>query len=124
MQVIRRVEKGGSSLAEPYAPAELAWVGHAPFAIHEGDDVVLTDPHFGERAMLGKRRTPPGIPLASVPGNAFAVIPHSHYDHLDADTVERLPATVGWYVPAGLGKFFRERGRRDVTALDWWQSGT
>jgi len=122
--LIPRLENDGSSLAEPNAPAELTWVGHATFAIHEGDDVVLTDPHFGERALLVKRRTPPGIPLASVPGNAFAVISHSHYDHLDADTVEALPASVGWYVPLGLGDFFRDRGRSDVTELDWWQSAT
>ena len=120
--LIPLVPNDGASLREPNAPAELTWVGHATFAIHEGDDVVLTDPHFGGRALLPKRQTPPGIPLASVPANAFAVISHSHYDHLDAETVERLPASVGWYVPLGLGEFFRERGRGDVTELDWWQS--
>jgi N-acyl-phosphatidylethanolamine-hydrolysing phospholipase D len=120
--LIPQVKNDGASLAEPNAPAELTWIGHATFAIHEGDDVVLTDPHFGERALLPKRQTRPGIPLAAVPSHAFAVISHSHYDHLDADTVERLPASVGWYVPLGLGEFFRGRGRSDVTELDWWQS--
>jgi N-acyl-phosphatidylethanolamine-hydrolysing phospholipase D len=120
--VVPTVPNDGASLSEPNAPAELTWVGHATFAIHEGDDVVLTDPHFGERALLPKRYSPPGIPLESVPANAFAVISHSHYDHLDAETVERLPASVGWYVPLGLGDFFLERGRSDVTELDWWQS--
>jgi L-ascorbate metabolism protein UlaG (beta-lactamase superfamily) len=120
--LIPQVDNDGASLAEPNAPAELTWIGHATFAIHEGDDVVLTDPHFGERALLPKRQTRPGIPLAAVPARAFAVISHSHYDHLDADTVERLPPSVGWYVPLGLGEFFRGRGRSDVTELDWWQS--
>lgn len=120
--VIPRVANDGASLSEPNAPAEITWIGHATLAIHEGDDVVLTDPHFGDRALVPKRQVPPGIPLESVPSHAFAVVSHSHYDHLDAGTVERLPATVGWYVPLGLGGFFRERGRRDVTELDWWQS--
>jgi N-acyl-phosphatidylethanolamine-hydrolysing phospholipase D len=120
--VIPRVANDGASLAEPNAPAEVTWVGHATLVIHEGDDVVLTDPHWGDRALVPKRVTPPGIPLESIPSHAFGVISHSHYDHLDAGTVERLPASVGWYVPLGLGDFFRERGRRDVTELDWWQS--
>ena len=116
------VANDGSSLAQPLDGAELTWVGHATVAIHDGGDVALTDPQFSPRAFLPRRHQPPGIPLASVPANAFAVVSHSHYDHLDADTVEELPATVGWYVPLGLGDFFRQRGRSDVTELDWWQS--
>jgi L-ascorbate metabolism protein UlaG (beta-lactamase superfamily) len=57
-----------------------------------------------------------------VPPHAFGLISHSHYDHLDAWSVERLPASMGWYVPMGLGDWFRARGRSDVTELDWWQS--
>jgi N-acyl-phosphatidylethanolamine-hydrolysing phospholipase D len=116
------VANDGASLARPVAGAELTWVGHATVAIHDGADVALTDPQFSPRAFLPRRHQPPGIPLASIPADAFAVVSHSHYDHLDSDTVEELPASVGWYVPLGLGGFFRERGRSDVTELDWWQS--
>ena len=116
------VRNDGGSLARPIDGAELTWVGHATVAIHDGADVALTDPHFTSRALVLRRHQAPGIPLAAVPADAFAVVSHSHYDHLDSDTVEELPATVGWYVPLGLGGFFRERGRRDVTELDWWQS--
>jgi len=121
---ISRVANDGRSLAGTQLSAELTWVGHATVAIHDGDDVVLTDPHFGARALLPKRAVAPGIPIESIPADAFAVVSHSHYDHLDASTVETLPPTVGWYVPLGLGAFFRERGRSDVTELDWWQSAT
>ena len=54
------------------------------------------------RALLPRRRSPPGIPLAAVPATACAVVSHNHYDHLDAWTVERLPAGVRWFVPLGL----------------------
>ena len=101
------VANDGASLAAPLAGAELTWVGHSTVAIHDGADVGLTDPQFSPRAFLPRRHQPPGIPLASVPPDAFAVVSHSHYDHLDSDTVEELPATVGWYVPLGLGEFFR-----------------
>jgi len=119
---IPRVANNGRSLAGTQASAELTCIGHATVAIHDGDDVVLTDPHFGERAFLPKRVLPPGVPIEAIPADAFAVVSHSHYDHLDAWTVENLPETVGWYVPLGMAEFFRERGRSDVTELDWWQS--
>jgi len=120
--VIPVVANDGRALASTESGATLTWVGHATFAIHDGDDVILTDPHFGERALLPARLVPPGIPLAAVPPDAFAVISHSHYDHLDAFTVDALPETVQWFVPLGLGDWFRERGRPNVVELDWWQS--
>jgi N-acyl-phosphatidylethanolamine-hydrolysing phospholipase D len=112
----------GSSLAGRENSASLTWVGHATFAVHDGDDVFLTDPHFGPRALVPSRLAPPGIPITSVPGDAFALISHNHYDHLDAHTVQALPESVHWYVPLGMADWFRERGRPNVTELDWWQS--
>ena len=119
-----RVANDGASLARALAPgaAEITWVGHATFAVHDAAGVFLTDPHFGPRALLPPRLVPPGIPLAAIPRGAFAVISHSHYDHLDAHTVDALPADFAWFVPLGLADWFRARGRHDVVELDWWQS--
>jgi N-acyl-phosphatidylethanolamine-hydrolysing phospholipase D len=119
---VPRVPNDGASLALRENSASLTWVGHSTFAVHDGDDVWLTDPHFGSRALIPGRAVEPGVPLASVPSDAFAVISHNHYDHLDAYTVEALPETVHWYVPLGLAGWFRDRGRERVTELDWWQS--
>jgi L-ascorbate metabolism protein UlaG (beta-lactamase superfamily) len=121
---VPRVENDGASLAGVEHSATLTWVGHATFAIHDAGDVVLTDPHWGPRALVPRRLTPPGIPLEAVPDDALAVISHNHYDHLDAWTVERLPATIHWLVPKGMAPWFRERGRERVTELDWWESAT
>jgi hypothetical protein len=118
------VANDGAYLAGVEHSATVTWVGHATFAVHDSADVFLTDPHFGKRALIPARQVPPGVPVESVPPDAFAVISHNHYDHLDAWTVETLPASVGWYVPLGLAEWFRERGREDVTELDWWQSAT
>jgi N-acyl-phosphatidylethanolamine-hydrolysing phospholipase D len=120
--VIPRVPNDGAGLAGREHSATVTWVGHATVAVHDDDDVFLTDPHWGERALLPRRVVPPGVPLASVPPDAFAVISHNHYDHLDAGTVERLPDTMAWFVPLGLADWFRERGRERVVELDWWQS--
>ena len=112
----------GRHLAGFEPGASFTWVGHATFAIHDGDDVILTDPHWSERALIPTREVPPGIPLDAVPSDAFALVSHAHYDHLDAGTVDALPATVQWFVPLGLADWFRERERPNVVELDWWQS--
>jgi N-acyl-phosphatidylethanolamine-hydrolysing phospholipase D len=116
------VANDGASLRGVEASASVTWVGHATLAVHDEGDVFLTDPHFGPRALWPKRLVPPGVPIESVPPHAFGLISHAHYDHLDAWSVERLPASMGWYVPMGLADWFRARGRHDVTELDWWQS--
>jgi len=103
-------------------PPSLTWVGHATYAIVDGGQVILTDPHFGARAMLPRRLRPPGVPLDAIPADAFAVVSHNHYDHLDAETVDALAPSVAWFVPLGLGEWFRERGRSNVRELDWWQT--
>jgi N-acyl-phosphatidylethanolamine-hydrolysing phospholipase D len=120
--VIPRVANDGSGLAGREHSGAVTWVGHATVAVHDDDDVFLTDPHWSERALVPRRVVPPGVPLESVPPDAFAVVSHNHYDHLDASTVERLPDTVAWFVPLGLADWFRERGRSRVVELDWWQS--
>ena len=120
--VIPRVANDGAGLAGREHSATVTWVGHATVAVHDDDDVFLTDPHFGKRALWPRRVVPPGVPLESVPPDAFAVISHDHYDHLDAGTVEKLPDTIAWFVPLGLADWFRARGRERVVELDWWQS--
>ncbi len=119
--VVPVVPNDGAHLREPAEGPRFTWVGHSTFAIHEGREVVLTDPHFGPRALVVPRETPPGIPMSALPSRAFAVVSHNHYDHLDAASVEGLPPEMQWFVPLGLGEFFRARGRR-VVELDWWGS--
>jgi N-acyl-phosphatidylethanolamine-hydrolysing phospholipase D len=119
------VANDGAYLSRRDEPASVTWVGHSTFAIHDGGDVVLTDPCWGPRALVPRRLSPPGIPLQAVPSQAFAVLSHNHYDHLDAWTVERLPRSLPWFVPLGLARWFRGRkpaAPAAIVELDWWQS--
>jgi N-acyl-phosphatidylethanolamine-hydrolysing phospholipase D len=118
----RVVANDGASLAGREASASVTWVGHATLAVHDDDDVFLTDPHWGKRAFWPRRQVPPGIPIEAVPDDAFAVVSHNHYDHLDEWTVEHLPPTMTWFVPLGYADWFRDRGQENVVELDWWQS--
>jgi len=104
-------------------PPSVTWVGHSTFAIQDGGEVFLTDPHFGPRAFLPPRKSPPGLPLAAIPPHACVLLSHNHYDHLDAWTVDRLPSGVRWFVPRGVAAWLHERPvPREVVELDWWQS--
>ncbi|MBI3129358.1 MAG: MBL fold metallo-hydrolase [Candidatus Tectomicrobia bacterium] len=116
------VENPGDYLARPESSASITSVGHCTFVIKDGPDTLLTDPHFGPRSLLYGRHHAPGVPLGKIPGGALAVLSHNHYDHLDTFTLERLPRSVAWYVPMGLGEYVRSHGPRRVTELDWWQS--
>lgn len=109
----------------------LTWLGHAAFLIRTGGKTIITDPYLTDYAspvtFMGPRRyVPPGISLAKLPPVDVLIASHNHYDHLDARTIEALPAKERTLViaPLGLGRFFRTRGYAQVRELDWHQSTT
>ncbi len=103
----------------------IAWIGHATFLIRINGEYWITDPMFSERALLPKRKTPPGLSLdefAALPGKKNVLISHSHYDHLDSESIRRLPADTRVYVPLGLKALMNDLGKQDVVEMDWWQT--
>ncbi|MDQ3556469.1 MAG: MBL fold metallo-hydrolase, partial [Gemmatimonadota bacterium] len=114
------------------APDELriTWVGHATYLIQIGGMNVLTDPHWSRRAspvqwMGPARFVAPGVPWEQLPPIDAVLLSHDHYDHLDHGTVRRLQRRFGegvhWFAPLGYRGWFRSRGVRRVTEMDWWQ---
>ena len=104
----------------------VTWLGHAAFLVRLARQTVLIDPFLSEYASpvqgIGPRRfTPPGLPAHALPAIDVLLVSHNHYDHLDTETIEALPhkAHIRVIVPLGLGRFFRSRGYRLVTELDW-----
>ncbi|HEX4966528.1 MAG TPA: hypothetical protein VF173_37310, partial [Thermoanaerobaculia bacterium] len=55
------VANDGAYLKDRGEPPSVTWVGHSTFAIQDGGDVAVTDPHWGARALLPPRLSPPGI---------------------------------------------------------------
>lgn len=103
----------------------LLWVGHATFLLRLDGAYWLTDPMFSERALLPRRRTPPGIALEDISALSprwNVLISHNHYDHLDTASIRGLPQQTRFFVPLGLKDFFHDLGRRDVVEMDWWQA--
>ena len=102
----------------------IMWIGHGTFLIRLNGEYFLTDPIFSERAMLPKRKTPPGISLEElkeVAPNLRVIITHNHYDHLDKQSMLRLPETAKTYFPLGLKTYLQCLNKKDLTELDWWQ---
>jgi N-acyl-phosphatidylethanolamine-hydrolysing phospholipase D len=102
----------------------IMWVGHATFLIRLNGEYWLTDPMFSERAVVVKRKTPPGITaeaLKEVASNLSVIITHNHYDHLDRSSIEDLPQNTKMFVPMGLKGYIQDMNKSDVTEMDWWQ---
>ncbi|KAF0810927.1 beta-lactamase fold Zn-dependent hydrolase [Alcanivorax sp. S71-1-4] len=109
----------------------LTWIGHATFLFRHGDTNLLTDPVFSERVSPvqwagPKRYTPPALTVDQLPPIHKVLISHNHYDHLDLHSVRALHGRFGeqitWYVPEGVGDWFRKRGIHNLVELGWWQS--
>lgn len=103
--------------------ASLTWIGHATFVLQLGGKVIVTDPIWRERVGFARRRSPPGLPLASVaPRTDVVLISHNHYDHLDAWTIRELGPRPTYVVPLGNAGTMRRAGAREIVELDWWQT--
>lgn len=106
----------------------MTWIGHASALLQIDGVNILTDPVFSERAspfsFIGpKRRVPPGLTLAELPHIDVVLISHSHYDHLDAASVQALNGQAGgpplFLVPLGIKEWLAQKGITHAQELDW-----
>jgi N-acyl-phosphatidylethanolamine-hydrolysing phospholipase D len=116
-----RVPNDGSSFTREVLGLASTWVGHATFALQHDRALLLTDPHWGARALLPPRHVAPGVPIGAMTGAPVALLSHNHYDHLDRWTVRHLPSETRWLVPLGLAGTLQSMGARHVRELDWWE---
>ena len=122
--------KTGTNHNEDDAMA-VTWLGHASVLVQMDGVTFLTDPIFSHRAspvpFLGPRRyRRPPCSIQDLPSDLDAVlISHSHYDHLDLNSVkginERYGSSLRWFIPLGLSSWLKSTGCENVTELDWWE---
>ena len=109
------------------AENQLAWLGHACFAMRLGGKLVLTDPYLGAHAgpfgFGPKRFLPPAVTAAELPRLDLIVISHNHYDHVDTVALKayRWRAETPVICPLGVGALLGKQGFTQVTELDWWE---
>jgi L-ascorbate metabolism protein UlaG (beta-lactamase superfamily) len=120
----------------PAPPARVAagelrvtFVNHATVLIQQDGVNVLCDPIWSERASpfswIGPRRfRPPGLRFEDLPPIDAVVVSHSHYDHLDLQTLARLQAAhhPRFFVGLGNRAVLEKAGLTSVSELEWWQT--
>uniref|UniRef100_A0AAY4EXV6 N-acyl-phosphatidylethanolamine-hydrolyzing phospholipase D n=1 Tax=Denticeps clupeoides TaxID=299321 RepID=A0AAY4EXV6_9TELE len=117
-------------VGEVVSGLRVTWLGHATVLVEMDGLVVLTDPIFSQRAsplqfMGPKRFRGPPCTVAQLPRVDAVLISHTHYDHLDLNTVtslnERFGGDLRWFVPLGLLDWMQRCGCENVIELDWWE---
>ncbi len=122
--------------ARPDLPAALesgeiafTFVNHITHLVQFRGLNVLTDPVYSERVSPvqwsgPKRVRAPGLPFEQLPRVHTVLVSHSHYDHLDIDTLVRLEEAHHPLFLTGLGNraFLEEHGLVRVRELDWWET--
>src|SRR5262249_43534079 len=97
----------------------LTWLGHSCAAIRLDGAVILTDPVLRSRVVHLRRKEAVGP--GAVDGVGVVLISHTHYDHFDLPSLDRLDPGAQVLVPEGAGGLLRRRGFRfvrEVTAGD------
>lgn len=131
---IRRLKMKDYSFAVPNVEPDIAylqnnrkrpsitWVGHSTFLIQLEGLNIITDPVWSGQMAFQKRLAPPGIPIDDVPPIDVVLISHSHYDHLNINSLRKLAGTKQLLVPAGLSTKLRMKGFTRIKELHWWES--
>ena len=122
--------------AGPHSGLRITWFGHSSSLVELDGVRILIDPVWDERAAPTtwagpKRFFPPTIELDNLPPIDGILISHDHYDHLGAETVQRLArmdkfASARWIAPLGVSELLAGFGvnRTRCTELDWTESTT
>jgi len=119
-------------LHPPAGAMQATWLGHASCLVQWHGWNILADPIFSERCspvqFVGPARLRPSpCQAADLPDLDVVVISHSHYDHLDVNSVRALVKTfpaVMWFVPLGMKAWMADCGVYNVVEMDWSESVT
>lgn len=122
-------EEAIAAVQNPPSGDTVSWLGHGTVLVRIGGRTVLADPIWSRYASSfppfgPKRVAPPPVPIGALPPIDVLLISHNHYDHLDLETLRRIPnkERIDVIAPLGLGSRLREAGFSRVRELDWWQA--
>ncbi len=106
----------------------LTWLGHDTFLIQMAGLNIMTDPHLTQRASpfsrVGpKRHTAVPMSFDDLPRIDVVLVSHSHFDHLDRETLQRLSRQQGgpprFLMGLNLLAWATDNGIDNVSEHDW-----
>ncbi|PAV64823.1 hypothetical protein WR25_01051 [Diploscapter pachys] len=101
------------------------WLGHATVLVDIEGIKFITDPLWCDRASFTsfvgpKRYRPNPLNIENLPELDFGVISHDHYDHLDAEAVQKIDklhnGKIRWFVPKGFKEWMATIGISNTEA--------
>jgi L-ascorbate metabolism protein UlaG (beta-lactamase superfamily) len=94
----------------------VTWLGHSTVVIDLDGTRVVTDPVL--RARIWHLRRDAVVATTAVGHLDAILVSHSHFDHLDLGSLDRLDRNLPVVVPRGVGGFVRRRGFARAVELD------
>ena len=86
----------------------LDWLGHSGFVLRWAGQTILLDPNTSTRCTVSRRAMELPADIAGVGRVDAVLISHAHYDHLNVDTLKRVPSIGFTTIPAGAEKYLAE----------------
>jgi L-ascorbate metabolism protein UlaG (beta-lactamase superfamily) len=124
----------GELSRQPVRPVTVDWrssadlsatyVKHASLMLQDAGCRLLVDPVFASPFWFMRDYTPLDLEHSPMPAPDHLLITHGHYDHLDTDSLQRLPKHVHVVCPPGYDELFEDVGLHNRTVLDWYESYT
>ncbi len=102
----------------------IVWLGHSTVLIKAAGKRIITDPVFWDVNFLIKRKTPLPMDPETLPRIDFVLISHSHYDHMNTESIRFLFERYDPYFVTGPGYagYFKSIGSSKNIALNWTES--
>lgn len=104
-------------------------INHATVLVQSAGMNILTDPVFSKRVSPVRfagpaRHRKPGLTLDELPPIDVVLISHSHYDHMDIRSIQRLNEKYKprFVTPLGNRRIFDSDQSRSAVELDWWET--
>jgi len=110
----------------------VTWLGHSSFLMQIDGVRILLDPVFSNNVspviLFSVKRFQKESPVNAemLPFIDVVFISHSHYDHLNRQTINELVPKVGFFfTPPGVGEILRGWGidSAKIREYEWWQGG-
>lgn len=100
------------------------WLGHSSFLLQSRSLSLLIDPIFSDYCSPVplpqlRRKTPTPCRVTDLPKIDAVLLTHSHYDHLDIQTLRQLGIDTHLITPQGHARWLSKKGFRNVMELPW-----